>query len=189
MRIGYHVALIFGLGAFLAACGPTYKEFKVYEPPTDLSGQQCLAAAQQKRSVCETQNSAAYNQCLAEQTTIGKVNYDAALSAYEADLAEQNACQQRVEDQYQADLRNWEAETAAYNRARANNQAPANFPGPRPTKPISYCPKPTRPTLDSFVDKSVCNRPQDACIEVYDTLYQACGGSVYTETRCVSGCD
>ena len=188
-RRGLRPAIAALAAAAVTACGPVYRDFKVYDPPTDLQGQQCVAAAQERRSVCETENSAAYNQCLAEQTTIAKVNYDAALAAYEGDLAEFERCR-AADDGYEQELAAWQTRQDRYMASLRNPAAGiAPNPGPRPTRTVQFCPKPSRPELNDFVDRSVCQTPKSACGEVYDSLYKACGGSVMIETRCVSNCD
>lgn len=75
-KIFGRLAILFGLSALLAACGPIYDTEYTYTPPTSARGQACVSSCQADQSGCNYQCRRETQDCENERNRIADREYE-----------------------------------------------------------------------------------------------------------------
>lgn len=94
---------------WLSGCGPSYRTYTFYEPPTNEQGKNCTFGCEQTRNTCESECQEEYDDCFHEARLQGKIDYleakedwleaHARCSKLKAQVKGENACSEREPSQ------------------------------------------------------------------------------------------
>ncbi|MDM8514970.1 hypothetical protein QUF76_02130 [Desulfobacterales bacterium HSG16] len=152
--------LLIALISMAAGCGPQFKTFTTYTPPADPEGMRCVDMCQHEKSICTRECRYEYRICKSE--------------------ARQEARDQLIVamQDHDEDMRRWDRKVRECQRRKP----------PKGCNGIKL-ERPERPELKDFLSDSHCSENCSNCPEEFEICFQACGGNIYRETRCVSNCD
>lgn len=156
MRIYFILLFTF----LLTACGPQYKTFTTYHPPTGPQEKDCVMQCRSMKMECESKCMEDYRYCMRESRLDAKEDYFDALH------------------DYRREMDRWDEQMVRCRR-RKNQDDCDYLESTRPKKPVR----------EDFTHSYLCSDDCSFCTEDYDECFEMCGGKITRESRCVSGCD
>lgn len=167
---------LFAVLLTMAGCAsPRFETVVRRMAPEGPGAQACLARCEQTLEACKADCSEKYQACLKQAEPEAEDQYRQALDHYAQELDRYR----RELDFY--DMRLW----TSYNwRRGAFWYEPFPYPGMAPPIPPAA---PGRGEVTSRFLESRCGG-DCGCQPPYDACFQACGGRIETETRCVAHC-
>jgi len=170
-----------GVTLLLVACAtPRYETVTRFEPPTDAAGVACLRRCEASLDACRADCLAAWQRCTAALESQVDARYAQALKAYAEELR-----------QYRLDLDRYEWDMwFGWGRGPWDLwYSPWSYrPWPMYV-PTTMAPRdpPSREAVRDSLFKSQCEG-DCGCQLKYGDCFQACGGRLVSETRCVANC-
>lgn len=173
--------LLTGATLLLAACAtPRYETVTRFEPPTDPAGVACLQRCEAALNSCREDCLAAWQACTAALEPQVDERYAQVLKAYADELRLYRLDLSRYEwDMWLGWGRGpWDIWYSPWYYRPWHMYSPAPYP---PADP------PSREAVRDSLFKSRC-QDDCGCQLQYEDCFQACGGRMVSETRCVANC-
>lgn len=168
--------------AFLmAGCAtPRYETTYRYESPAGAEARLCIRGCETALNACRADCQTAWQACADKLEPQVEAHYAQALKTYADDLR----YYRRMLEQYQWDV--WMDWGFAYHGLWYSPWPYHPWPSAA-LLPIAPGDPPTRDAVRDGLRGSQC-KDDCACQPAYDACFQACGGKVVSETRCVANC-